>query len=52
MATIITLGTENFTNVRIDSFAFSHGIGDSLEFGQIVGECINHEIKEKYQLEA
>lgn len=43
---------ENFTEFKLDPSIFRHGIEDDFEFGMIVNECINYELKKKHQLEA
>lgn len=43
---------ENFNEPFIDPFAFDHAIEDSVEFGDIVNQCINYDLTRSYGLKA
>lgn len=42
----------SFEDYLLDPFTFRHAIEDKIEFGKIVNECINYEMKKQHQLEA
>lgn len=42
----------NFSEFKVDPFVFRHGVEDDFEFGKIINECVNYELRMKHQLEA
>lgn len=43
---------KKFTSIGDDPFTFAGAIEDDVEFGELVNECINYELKKRYQLVA
>ena len=43
---------KGFNEPSIEVYAFEESVEDQFQFGEMTNECINYEMKKKYQLEA